>query len=314
MPESHIWFEWERPSSQFCWWEDLEPRGSRVIGYERSGVRQDLIPGDRYLVVDEEPEHTPSKPAHAPLDPSGIFRDFAALPLHCDAILAFANRYGMLTDGNLLCSDDPGEDTLDGDIPGEPATVWVEEISRMKFLNDFWQLVRTSDRRGLEKYIKWTRGGADAIDPPRGGAFQFDDGQGIWVSRTVLAGSWLAKAPHQRDVLSAARYLLDSLVSEQLRAQIDAVLVHDGLGRPAVRFAPRDLRSALWLQFARAIEGNKEFQQCDHCHRWYEIGSREGGRTDKRFCSTACRARNWRQSKAAQQSPEKRPSKKQKRG
>lgn len=292
MPDSHIWFEWQVCKNGYCWWGDFEAaRGWRIVGYLRSEARQELFPGDRYLVVNADPEAGPAPMTNAPVDATGLFRDFAALPLEEHAILAFANRHGMLTDGRLMVSGDEEGDNDDADFLGEPATVWILEINRMRFLNDFWQLVQRSDKRRLEPFIRW-------IDGPRG--FRFDDGEGLFAPRDILGAPWLPRVLRERDLLFAAQFMLDTLVTEQLSGQIETALFRDSCGKPSLRFIPRDLRTALWLQFARAIEGNKGFQQCDHCRMWYEIGSREGARSDKKFCSTACRARHWRQTKASE--------------
>ncbi len=293
MPESHIWFEWQVSKSGYCWWSDFQhAKGWRIIGYQRSEARQALIPGDRYLVLNEDPESSTEPVPNTPLNATGLFRDFATLPLEEDAVLAFANRHGLLTDGRLMVGGYEDGDDDDADFLGEPVSVWLEEISRMRFLHELWRLVQVSDRRRLEQYIKWTE-----VFQPRG--FRFDDGEGLFAPRDIMGAPWLPRVLRQRDILFAAQFILDTLVTEQLSGQIETALFRDGQGKPSLRFIPRDLRTALWLQFARAIEGNKEFQQCDQCRMWYEICSREGGRSDKRFCSTACRARNWRASKAA---------------
>lgn len=52
--------------------------------------------------------------------------------------------------------------------------------------------------------------------------------------------------------------------------------------------SPRSLISALWLQFALAIDGRKAYKQCPTCQNWFEIG-KWGSRADKTFCSNKCR-------------------------
>lgn len=292
MSDSHIWFEWQISKVGYCRWEDLKSgRGYGVIGYTDNEVKQELRQDDRYLVADGDFEKAPAMAACSPLEATGLFRDFATLDPTDDAILGFANRYGMLTNGRLHIScDDSGDDDDDADFPGEPLSLWIEEIARMNFLLRFWQLVQISDKRGLEQYIRWTD-----VFGHRG--FRFDDRFGAFTTRDILGAPWLERVVRQRDLLFAARFMLDSLVTEQLGGRIGAVLIRDSLERASLRFGPQDLRTALWLQFARAIEGGKEYQQCEHCRMWYEIGSREGARSDKKFCSPACRARHWRELK-----------------
>jgi hypothetical protein len=303
VPDSHIWFAWQASKTGYCWWEDWQPgQELRVVGYLRSDARQGLIEGDRYLVANAEFEEAPSMTACSPLEATGLFRDFAALK-PCDGeIREFANRNGLLTDGRLvIAGDDAGDD--DADFPGEPLSVWTQEIARMSFLLQLWELVENKDKRGLAQYIEWTE-----IFGHRG--FRFKDPQDRFPARDILGAPWLAQVLRQRDVLTPAQFILDSLVTEQVSGQIDHAIFRDVRHRPSLRCVPRDLRTALWLQFAGAIEGSKEYQQCDECQTWFEIGSRQGGRSDKRFCSTACRARNWRKTRStADKSAERTPFK-----
>ena len=46
----------------------------------------------------------------------------------------------------------------------------------------------------------------------------------------------------------------------------------------------RTLLGCMWLQFARAIGGEKSYRICQNCKRWFEIGGGTlGGRPDKRY-------------------------------
>ena len=52
----------------------------------------------------------------------------------------------------------------------------------------------------------------------------------------------------------------------------------------------------MWLQFANAIEGDRDYAQCVECASWFEIAP-GSGRPDKRYCSDACRMRAYRKRK-----------------
>ena len=65
---------------------------------------------------------------------------------------------------------------------------------------------------------------------------------------------------------------------------------------PTLRMVPHDLLSAMWLQFALAVEGNRNYEPCDECHSWMEIAP-GSGRPDKKFCSSACSMRAYRKRK-----------------
>lgn len=60
---------------------------------------------------------------------------------------------------------------------------------------------------------------------------------------------------------------------------------------------PRNLIGFIWLQFARAVEGNRDYQQCQACGRFFEIGSNQTSRSDKKFCTPTCKANAHRRLK-----------------
>ena len=65
---------------------------------------------------------------------------------------------------------------------------------------------------------------------------------------------------------------------------------HGGL---TLRMRPFTLRGALWLQLAEAVSGNKEFRSCPTCGKWFELNP-DTARTNRQFCSDACRTRAYR--------------------
>jgi len=71
-----------------------------------------------------------------------------------------------------------------------------------------------------------------------------------------------------------------------------------------VRIVPADLLGALWLQLARAIEGDKQYRKCEYrdCGKWFEIskgGDTAGKRADAQYCEPRCRAGSHRQAAEA---------------
>jgi len=53
---------------------------------------------------------------------------------------------------------------------------------------------------------------------------------------------------------------------------------------------PKDLISALWLQFAHYVSRNLEFKQCADCSNFFEVKSKKR-RFEKKYCSDRCRTR-----------------------
>jgi hypothetical protein len=60
-----------------------------------------------------------------------------------------------------------------------------------------------------------------------------------------------------------------------------------------LRIVPQSLVSALWIQLAKAIEGDRKYRECDVCGTWFEVSGDR--RADARFCSNACRFKAYRQ-------------------
>lgn len=63
-----------------------------------------------------------------------------------------------------------------------------------------------------------------------------------------------------------------------------------------VRIAPSSLLAALWMQFANAVEGGKEYRQCDTCKTWFEVSAHTRG--GAKFCRDRCRSRAYRMRQA----------------
>jgi hypothetical protein len=62
---------------------------------------------------------------------------------------------------------------------------------------------------------------------------------------------------------------------------------------------PTHLRDALWIQLALAIDGSESLRTCVECKKWFTISAGQG-RSDKEYCSDACRMRAYRKRKGKQ--------------
>jgi hypothetical protein len=171
-----------------------------------------------------------------------------------------------------------------------------------------WELLREGDREQRGRHIQWGPD-PDAIawvryvshpelapgqSPPDGecpteheiAAARGDDGapcdDGLWGS--LQPG----------DVLMPARFFLQQTVNGHLEEEVTPGLVWDpGQERLVYQSTPRSLLGAMWLQFARAVSGDKQYRRCQECGRWYEV-SREAARAHRIFCSQGCRSKAYR--------------------
>jgi hypothetical protein len=78
---------------------------------------------------------------------------------------------------------------------------------------------------------------------------------------------------------------------------VSALLKKDPSGAsPRLCIRPSHLRDALWVQLAHAIGGSQSLGTCVECKAWFTIPA-GGGRSDKEYCSNACRMRAYRKRK-----------------
>jgi len=100
------------------------------------------------------------------------------------------------------------------------------------------------------------------------------------------------------DPVGLARLLVTTEIARNLGQGVRPAIVP----RPRtdwgdLRFAPRSLIEALWLQFAEAVCHDKDYRPCEVCGKPFEI-SPAVARTNRRLCSAGCKAKAYRLRKA----------------
>jgi hypothetical protein len=118
----------------------------------------------------------------------------------------------------------------------------------------------------------------------------------IAVIASQLTGPEWLKFFRSGDRILPARYYLQKTVNEALLNPISPRLLWNvKRGRPknlGLYFVPTNLLGLIWLQFAEAIVGTRSFRQCSACKTWIVISrAKEGSRSSRFTCSTACRMR-----------------------
>jgi hypothetical protein len=72
----------------------------------------------------------------------------------------------------------------------------------------------------------------------------------------------------------------------------------DKAGEPKLTLEPLTLISAMWLQLALAITGDKRFVACKFCRRLLEISTEQSGfRSHREFCTDSCKTKDYRKRK-----------------
>jgi hypothetical protein len=189
-----------------------------------------------------------------------LFRDFADLELTDDAFRTFADRYGNLG-ADEWEQFDPGGDPIE--VPEDCTT----EVEKARFRRGLKREFRRADR-----WDTWV----NSIRELRACVRRWDEVQGGSGGRREMEGV--------KDTIDL------QLEKEELRV---AFAEDETTGAFSLQVEPRSLLGALWAQFAVAVGEAKKFRQCRTCGRWFEL-SPEAARTNRRFCSEACRSKAYR--------------------
>ncbi len=223
-------------------------------------------------------------------DFTGLFRIFADTSENPEGILGFAHRFGFLHDrsaideGTVLVSVPElyGEDEP---VYAERFEIWRAEILAMREAVEIWDLACADDKSGLFRFIRRNRDGTLVFWTEARRYAQdveiLDDPDWPKIARIFS---------DTVDLLGPAKYVVSNLVNTAL----DEARVHPQLGFKLedhshhLAIVPENLLGAMWLQFARALDGNREYRACRHCGTWFEIGSGAASRA-RQFCSNRCR-------------------------
>jgi hypothetical protein len=238
--------------------------------------------------------------AYEPLvEHTGLFRTFASLADDKDAIVAFADKYGLLLGGNEtifvpLPRGERAAITRDGNlgsVPAERLDTWRAEIAEMRELLALWCAARESDKKKLAAHLKWHGGDVVSYRPaPEHSITE----EAIWRRERDPAPMAVG------DLIKPALYYLARRVTRRLEGDEErpalafpALIWDTDKVAPVLVLSPKNLLGALWLQFAQAISGNKIFRECDECSTWFEV-SKSAFRVNRMYCSGACKAKAYR--------------------
>jgi hypothetical protein len=266
-------FLWNIPQGGFRWLDATAVAGAAPQRWLTDAIPVGLqLDARRYSPMDQYP---------------ALFRTFADTPLSEDGITRFANQYGGLGAQEQIRLT-PGPQLSLG--VGESRQVWMNEIDAMHRAVQLWDAVRHRDAPWFQQHVR--------VEPK--------SSEEIWVSyleagvlyhREVI-GPDLAGFVKPHDVRRPTLLMLQKMINTRLWDHTAPRLLYDprrdGLG---VYLVPKNLLGALWLQLARAVDGNKDYRRCGGCGTWMEI-SLDAYRTHRLFCSNACRSKAYRERQA----------------
>ncbi len=272
MADTFIEFWWRVPADGFHWMEMERVEGSgtelaltEVVSAKASAAAK------RYAPLREK---------------TALFRTFAATPPTKTGILGFANKYGKLrhsADAFLARRMTTDSSKLTG-VVGETLTSWQDAIRTMHYVVTLWDIIGRNDMAALSQLVRW--------QDVRHLVFKIDN---RWVAAPDFPSD-LRSALVPGEIVVPALLFVQHEINRNIYGAVSPAMLFDFEANSAqlkLYMRPDNLLSALWLQFAQAVTGNKEYRQCRQCGAWYEIlpGTT---RSDRAYCSNACRSKAYR--------------------
>jgi hypothetical protein len=203
-------------------------------------------------------------------------------------ILEFANRWGWLGD------QFPIVDKSSTMLTAEPLALWEEECRLLVALWETWQAVLALSKRGvpidehnraralLQDRVTWQSSNSVVFswpDPVMGSDLIMYDGRP--EGPTVLS-RW-----EQGDTLEPARYYIHKKVNKCLAGHVQMAVLPFQTSK--IRFAPDNLRTALYMHFAFELAGIVGQERTCENPRCPNGGVFLPSRRDQRNCDKNCR-------------------------
>ncbi|MHB1325673.1 MAG: hypothetical protein ACYC0L_05625 [Thermoleophilia bacterium] len=226
---------------------------------------------------------------------TNLFIKFANTSPEPEEILSFANQYGLLG-GDIAVAV-----MRTGAFPGEGELLssWQEEIKSMKQMWGLWSMAKDGDAEGLGRFIHWDN--QDCVfyygDPD----YRPGQARKQGIPYSIIASKddpELFKRLQPGEHVVPAKYVVQQAVNEHLKKRVSPRVLWDVQKKPVelkLFHEPNSLIGALWLQFAQAIHGEKNFYYCDQCGAAFELDARLITRKSRKFCSNACRSKAQRE-------------------
>jgi hypothetical protein len=289
---------------EFRWYVNTEGyRWVRTLSAQKEFDRGDKEPGQEeyeHFITDLAPRPFTAR-FYYPLLNRGLFLRFTNTDPTQEGILAFASEFGLLGTGvrSMIFVPKPDDDKHKVMVPAESISDWNREIFAMRHALRLWQLVQANDIAQLSRYIQWQIPTGVCYnshpDLPRG---SHPDAPAHtifrWIATEDVNPELLSVFQHG-DPVKPAMYQIQQMINQSLLERISPRMLWGADGtRLGLHMVPSGLIGALWLQFAQAITGNKNYRRCGRCENFFEV-SPSTARTNRRFCSDACKSKAFRE-------------------
>jgi hypothetical protein len=300
-----FWRRWEMEVIELRWAVQPEAYQWRPAATARRGESQ----SGAALCVSDFVGPRPPVRRYLPLqEQSGLFLIFAETPPTEDGILKFVNRFGMLLNATVTVTTPPPggrkkakrNETL---APHEEGyELWRTAILEMRNAVQLWQFLEQGDTESLARHIRWRKGEGKSQQAEYDSHPELPAGkhppapdrrtQEVITESSEYAGQLSQFRPG--DVVSVVPLLLHRWLNRQLEGQLQTFVALDpDAGGLKMALTSANLLAGMWLQLAQAVCDHKQFRPCMVCGTPFEV-SPETARTNRRFCSIACKNKSFR--------------------
>lgn len=234
-----------------------------------------------------------------------LYREFAETPSTEEGMVSFCQRNGFLFASNTTahppthCLANRIEDEAAGAAASlwgdaEPLEMWYQWQAIVRNGVEWWDLLSGEQVTELTERIQQAPDGRwqfliwkAHFRASRQGVYQ--DWQEVSLDRIGVAKR------QQLSVFDLARaFLFYELGATSGPDFIYGLSVDYVSPEPVVHVVPENLLSAMWMKLLADVAGNAQYRQCRVCNKTFELHP-EKARTNRLYCSDACRFRSYRQ-------------------
>ncbi len=255
------------------WTQTVDAGGYHIRKADPLGSQLGNPKTGRYLIATTATPEMDAFRKYDPMEKPALFWRFAdAHPANEERIISLATEFGF------LFADQVGLAPFFAG--GEQVYRWRGEIKALHDTVTLWE----ATARTLKKWFR-----VEQVLMSYSGPL----GNYVVHHEHILDPSSLFGRPTSK-LSEGVSFVLQRFIDAKLREHnVSARFVWDSTHFSSkLCFQPSSLASALWLQVAETIDGEKSFGRCELCGKVFTVT--EEKRADSTFCGNACRQRTYR--------------------
>jgi len=200
--------------------------------------------------------------------------------------------YGTSGDTRLVVQFHTNQRQIDGGLIPH----WRTVIGELKWWVAAWELVKDRDYAGLSERFKGWTGGFEYLDESRE---HWMDGPRLREYREMFPDvPDISPSARDEDVfVYLVRITIQKEINRRLHGHCNFVVgfADKAHSKEETLIIPDSLETAIWCQFAEAVQRRKDYRSCIQCDRWFHIRSNR----KQIYCSDSCRTRAFRDGKTS---------------